>query len=125
MIWFLKLFGEYRKLLDEVRHLREGYSALTAQNLALQDRMDAVLEDRTRIWSILEQSMSGERTAYQAHINMAWQKQMAGIPYPDAPHMAEESAPRPQSDDPIPRRRLPSEVVADRTNRFLERKFGT
>jgi len=125
MTWLLKLFGEYRRLLDEVSQLRREYSSLTAQSLALQDRMDAVLEDRTRIWSILEQSMAGERTAYQAHINMAWQKQMAGIPYPEAPHMAEASVPQPQSGDPVLRRRLPSEIVAERTNSFFEKRFGT
>ena len=123
--WFLGLFRAYHEMaatlassLDELDKVSESRAELVTQALILQDRLDATLADRDKLWSTVQEALRGERSAYQAHINMAWQKQNGGIPYPDAPHLPDGAVPPPQAHDPIPRRELPSESVARRTNQF-------
>jgi hypothetical protein len=122
--WFLRLFPPFRWLEAEARALREDHARITAENLRLQDRLDAAREDRDRLWETMQESLRGERTAYQMHVNQSWQRQGGGVPYPDAPHLPVASIPK-QGSEPVGRqgRILPSEAVARRTAEYIERSF--
>lgn len=119
---FLRLFAQYRALEDELETLRAQHARVSQDNYLLQDRLDAAREDRDRLWTITQQCLEGERTAYQAHINQAWQRHGGGIPYPDAPHLPASAVPKEQSTEPIGRRGrvLASEAVQQKTSEFIE-----
>lgn len=119
---FLRLFAQYRALEDELETLRAQHARVSQDNILLQDRLDAAREDRDRLWTITQQCLEGERTAYQAHINQAWQRHGGGIPYPDAPHLPASAVPKEQSTEPIGRRGrvLASEAVQQKTSEFIE-----
>ncbi len=115
------LLRQKRHLESELADLRESYHSLQMEKLMLQDRLEASLTDKDRLWGLMEGALAGERTAYQMHVNEAWQRRGAGIPYPAAPHL-EGSAARPvQESGPIGRRAriLPSELGAQRTGEFI------
>lgn len=119
---FLRLFAQYRALEDELETLRAQHARVSQDNILLQDRLDAAREDRERLWTVTQQCLEGERTAYQAHINQAWQRHGGGIPYPDAPHLPASAVPKEQSTEPIGRRGrvLASEAVQQKTSEFIE-----
>jgi hypothetical protein len=119
--WFLRLFPAFRWLEAEAKALREDHARITAENLRLQDRLDAAREDRTQLWTTMQESLRGERAAYQMHVNQSWQRAGAGIPYPDAPHLPQSAVPKQQGSEPVGRqgRMLPSEAVAMRTAEFI------
>lgn len=104
--------------------LRVALDETQQQSLRLQDRLDAALEDRNRLWSLLSDAIQGERTAYQAHINQAWQKQGGGVPYPDAPHLPETATPKPQEGGQVgrPARILSSADVDHETDSYWKRR---
>lgn len=119
---FLRLFAQYRALEDELETLRAQHARVSQDNILLQDRLDAAREDRERLWTVTQQCLEGERIAYQAHINQAWQRHGGGIPYPDAPHLPASAVPKEQSTEPIGRRGrvLASEAVQQKTSEFIE-----
>lgn len=119
---FLRLFSPFRELEADYDALTEEHSRLTQEKLLLQDRLDAAQLDRDRLWSMTSEALAGERSAYQAHINQAWQRVGGGIPYPDAPHLPASAVPKEQSTEPIGRRgrMLPSEAVQQRTSEYIE-----
>jgi hypothetical protein len=92
--------------------LQEAVMELTNEKLRLQDRLDTVIEDRKQLWDLMRKSIDEMKIAYQSHINMQWQKQGAGVPYPEAPHLPASAVPVEQSHEPIGRRgrMLPSEA---------------
>lgn len=136
--WFRRWFRpwvEFQRALDEVieehrtvaaerDQLRETVATLQAQNLRLEDRLVAAQQDRDRLWESFQQSLAGERAAYQLHINMSMQRQGAGVPYPDSPHIPEHLAPTPPT-EPVGRRGriLMSEAVRQASDRTLS-EFG-
>lgn len=116
--WLSRITGYGRELRDENTRLLDEVQSLSGQVLVLQDRLDAALEDRSKMWTLMERSIDEMKIAYQAHINVAWQKQGHGVPYPDAPQIP-HSAVVPINQEPIRRRELPSEAVAKATNQFF------
>jgi hypothetical protein len=126
MSWFLGWFPAYRALLAEIEALRNEHARLTTENLRLNDRLDALHEDRTRLWELTQECLRGERTAYQMHVNQSWQRIGGGVPYPEAPHLPPQAVPKPGPSESVGRsgRILPSEAVAQQTNEFIQRMLG-
>lgn len=119
--WLRKLFPFF-----EVELLREANAQLEREKLSLEDRLDAALEDRTKLWHLVEESLQGERTAYQMHVNAAWQRQSGTIPYPNAPHIPPHTLPKHSPGEPVGRRgrMLASEMVAQATRSFVEQQLS-
>lgn len=109
----------------ELAALREANRELQQEKLSLQDRLDAVYEDRAKLWQLVQSSIEGERTAYQMHVNAQWQRQSGTVPYPDAPHLPAHAVPKIQTGEPVGRRgrMLPSEMVAQATRDYLANKL--
>ena len=119
--WLASLVPKLRALEAENTQLRDTVTSLTDEKLRLQDRMDAAVQDRSRMWDLLHKSIDEMKIAYQMHVNQSWQRQGGGVPYPDAPHLPPAAVPKPPSSEPIGRRRmLPSEAVAREADRFIE-----
>jgi hypothetical protein len=121
MRWF-----RTQELEAENARLIEAVSELTQEKLRLQDRLDAALADRQRLWDLTSQSIDEMKLAYQSHINVQWQKQGGGTPYPDAPHLPAHMVPKEQSHEPVGRRgrMLPSEAVQRASREFIQKAFG-
>lgn len=121
MIRLLRLFSAFRALEQDrdatVAGLRECVQELTTEKLLLQDRLDAVLQDRSNLWELTKDCINNERLSYQSHINLQWQKQGLPAPWPNSPGMPEGTTPATHQ-DPIPRRELPSEAMARKTRNF-------
>lgn len=113
MNWFLSLFPAYNALRGQ---LQEAQS----RELILQDRLDGALDERQKIWDMLQEALNGERTAYQAHVNVEWQRKGFGAPYPEAPHLDSSAVPQQSDVHSTPRRRIGSELVADGQRKFIE-----
>jgi hypothetical protein len=124
LLRFLRLFSAFRALESDrdsqVVVLREALQQETTRALTLQDRLDSAERERAELWAMTRECVNGERAAYQAHINAAWQKQGHGTPYPDAPHIPAHAVPQEQDTTPIGRRPLPSEAMATVTRQFLQ-----
>jgi hypothetical protein len=140
--WLLKLFPQYRDLaalseaqarncqnmsleLEEVTTTlrstesdlaaaREANESLTAENVRLQDRLDAAIEDKKELWDLVHTSLDGERFALHTQVNHAVQRAMGSPPYPDANILPTERLAKIQPGGPIGRRSriLPSEAMA-------------
>lgn len=121
--WLLQYLPEYRALWTELEELRGNYATLLTEKLRLQDRLDATVEDRTKLWDTMQECLRGERASYQMHVNQSWQRMGAGVPYPDAPHMAASAS---AEGGAIGRKGpvLPSEAVAKRTEQFVNSLIG-
>jgi hypothetical protein len=117
--WFRRWFPD-----PELAQLRETVVTLQGEKLRLEDRLVAAQQDRDRLWESFQQSLQGERTAYQLHINLSMQRAGAGIPYPDAPHIPQHQ-PQPSS-EPMGRRgrQLMSEVIQQETANVLSKRFA-
>ena len=119
MIQFLRLFSQFRVLEDELRQVREALQSTTTEKLQLQDRLDAVMEDRSKLWEMTQECVREERKSYQIHVNRQWVEHGLGVPYPESPapesHRREDA-----STEPISRPRLPSEAIQARKTAFLD-----
>jgi hypothetical protein len=121
MIRLLRLIPQFRALESECQDLRASLQDASMQNLLIQDRLDATLQDRAKLWDLMQESVRHERITYQAHLNLQWQREGHPAPYPDAPQMAEQRVPHPISvkDQVIPRPLMPSERVQRQTQRVI------
>ena len=119
MIQFLRLFSQFRVFEDELRQVREALQSTTTEKLQLQDRLDAVMEDRSKLWEMTQECVREERKSYQIHVNKQWSEHGLGVPYPESPapesHRREDA-----STEPISRPRLPSEAIQARKTAFLD-----
>lgn len=126
IIWFLRLFSRFRQLEaiehdeTELRNLRRQVDVLQNENTRLQDRMDAVIEDRSRMWDMLGRATKSMETSYQALANIQWQRTNGTIPYPDAPHLKPKPA---EEEQPASfgrqTRATTSEMINRRTREYL------
>lgn len=135
---FLRRFSAFCNLELEVQRqrdllaeaLRENASLANsaakseAQNLQLQDRLDAAYEDRQRLWSLVENSIAKMETSYQMHVNVEWQKQGRSAPYPEAPQLPEAQTHREMPNDIISRPLTMSERMAKGTQDFIKNYAG-
>jgi len=146
VIWFLRLFPVFLRLAERVDmqarelHAREGVDSratamqselaevreslhnLQMEKLMLQDRLDAALTDKDRLWNTMQDALDNERNSLRMQVNHAVQKSGGGIPYPDAHSLPAASVARPQQAGPVGRRGrlLPSEAAAQQSSQFIK-----
>ena len=145
MLWLLRLFPQFRELealaamqaarveecegqqqsietlTAENESLRESNQQLSTEKLLLEDRLESSTQDRDRLWETMQESLRGERYAYQTMVNHAVQKTGAGTPYPDAHSLPASEIRKPQAPGPIGRsaRVLPSEMANRASRQFI------
>jgi hypothetical protein len=116
----LRFFPSHRALLAELSTLRDAYREIQQQNLRLQDRLDAALEDRAKLFAVVNESIRNERAGYQAQINFQAQRQGAAPIYPEAAVLPESALPSEEQLRPVARRMLPSEMIANARKKFVD-----
>lgn len=129
LLKFLRLFSRFRDLesieVDQVElaATKRALAEIAEENQKLQDRLDDCIHDRAQMWGLLNRSIEAMQTSYQAHVNLTWQRQNGGIPYPDAPHLPQQ----PAVGEELPantygrRSRVSSsELIAARTQSYLK-----
>lgn len=104
---------------SELDRVAKSLQETVAAKSMLEDRLSAALEDRSRLWGLVETSIAGERTAYQSGLNLQWQKEGFGAPYPDAPQMPPHRVHQPVPDSIVPRPMTGSERMAAGTRDFI------
>ncbi len=109
--WLLSLFSEYRSLTEDLQ------SAIS-EKLILQDRLDAVMNDRSELWRMMETAINNERATLQMQVNFQTQQRFGVTPFPDATHLPQESNAQGPI-EPMPRRQMPSELIQNGTARFI------
>lgn len=138
MLWFLRLFRQFRELESlavmqsesaeecarnqaDIESLREANQQLSTEKLLLEDRLESAIADKDRLWETMQESLRGERYAYQTMVNHATQKTGAGTPYPDAHSLPASEIRKPQAPGPIGRsaRVLPSEMAQRQKREFV------
>ncbi len=110
MRWFLSLFAAYRAQAETIQ-------SLSTDKLLLQDRLDAVMNDRAELWRMMEKAIDNERATLQSQINYETQRRFGVAQYPEAAQADSElmqGAP-----NPVSRRQMPSELIANGTQRFM------
>lgn len=109
---------EAASLSLDIRNLHEANTEFINEKLRLEDRLSTALDDKQRLWDSMNESLRGERYAYQTMVNHAVQGKGFGVPYPEAHTLPPEAVRKPQEPGPIGRtaRMLPSEM-AERANR--------
>lgn len=120
-----ELRDSYHKELTVSEGLREALQSASSEKLVLQDRLDSVLEDRSRLWDLVSKSINNERAAYQMQINSQWQKQGFGAPYPEAPKLPLEAIPE-RGGGTAGRHtaQMPSARVAQATANFINEQIA-
>lgn len=109
-------------LQDEALTLREEIERLNTEKLVLQDRLDSSLQDRDQMWSLVRESLDGERTALRTQVNHAVARAGGGVPYPDAHQMPASAVPQKRDVGPVGRRSrlLFSEASAAHDRKFIQ-----
>jgi len=115
-----RLFPQFRALESDLEAARDEVRRLNEENMRLQDRLDAAVEDRAKQWALLDTSIKQMAISYQAAVNVQWQQRGFGAPYPDAPSIAPNAVPQIPEDPIVPRRELPSERIARTTSQFMK-----
>lgn len=110
----------------ELENTRRTVAELQHENDKLTDRVDALLEDRKQLWTSFQESLRSERASYQLGINSAVQRMNGGIPYPEAPHLAAQTATQPGESISVGR---PGHIsISDRVNaassQYLQSKLA-
>ncbi len=122
--YFLRLFSTFRALEQDrdttVAELRATVREFSNDKLLLQDRLDATLSDRQRMWDLMERSIEDMKLGYQAHLNVQWVKQGYSAPYPDAPQPPEHHVHQQVTRAAVGRPRLGSEMVKGLTEKFIQ-----
>lgn len=120
---FLRLFSAFRALEQDrdatVANLCESLQQMTTEKLLLQDRLDAVMEDRAKLWGMMERSIENERATLQMQVNFGTQQRFGITPFPEAVHLPPSAEPSAEKSAPFGRRMMPSEMVAQRTREFV------
>ena len=116
----LRIEHERDSLKSDLVFVRAAHDELKTENLRLQDRVDAMAEDRRQLWDLVNTSLSGERASYQMQINENWQKSYGVVPYTDAAQIPPNRGATEGNVGPVAggRRMLPSEVRAKATRDF-------
>ncbi len=115
------LLRQKRHLESELADLRESYHTLQMEKLMLQDRLEASLTDKDRLWGAMQDALDNERYSMRMQINHAVQKASGGIPFPDAHSLPASSVAKTQQPGPVGRRGrlLPSEAAAQQSTQFI------
>lgn len=89
---FLMMFEAHREVCERCEELLDQVSKAERDLEIANDRTAAVISDRASLWSLVKDSIGGERAAYQMQINREWQGKGFGAPYPDAAKIQESAA---------------------------------
>lgn len=111
--WFLSLFPQFRALQVACESAR-------TELLITQDRLNSALDERVKLWDMVRESISNERTAFQMQVNAQWQKQGFGLPYPEAPHLPTSAIPQHGGGSVGVKPELPSTRVARAQAQFID-----
>lgn len=125
IIRFLRLFHAFCTLEEDrdatVAALRETVQEQSMQNLLLQDRLDAVMNDRGELWRMMERAIENERETLQMQVNFSAQQRFGVTPFPEAVHLPPTAEPSEARSAPFGRRLMPSELVAHRQQQFMKK----
>jgi hypothetical protein len=123
--WILYRLPEFRALEDDLALVREALQVSVQEKLRLEDRLEAALADRTKLWDLMAKSIDEMKIAYQMHVNLSIQRQGGGVPYPDAPHLPVRQHAQ-ESNEPVGRRgrQLPSEAVSNASLEFVKNLYS-
>lgn len=113
------LKGAQKETAQSHERLCESLQKESARAAMLEDRLNSAYEDRQRLWSLVENSISKMETAYQMHVNVEWQKQGRSAPYPEAPQLPEQQQRRDIPNSIVPRPLTGSERMAAGTQQFI------
>jgi hypothetical protein len=121
---FLRLFSAFRVLEQDrdasMANVCDSLQMESTRASMLEDRLTSALEDRNRLWDLVQESLRGERTAYQAGLNLQWQQRGYGAPYPDAPQLPQSRVPQDVPNSIVPRPMTGSERMAAGTREFIK-----
>ena len=121
MIWFLRLFAQFRWIEVTNANLQDALTEVRSEADSLRQRLEASEQDRNELWALVQQSLdaeraayANERAAYQMHVNHVIQRSGGGVPYPEAHSLPNNAVPNLDAETgPAGRqsRMLPSEAV--------------
>ena len=119
-----KLRVERDSLKMDLTFNRARLQELEAENIRLQDRVEAANEDRAKLWTMLQEALGNERKALMMEVNAKWQKDYGVTPFPDAPSIPEkyENAVNAVTEFGRQGRLLPSEMVANAEKEYWVKK---
>lgn len=124
ILWFLRLFPAFRALEGDrdgnVAALRETLQEQSTQNLLLQDRLDAVMNDRGELWRMMERSIENERATLQMQVNFSAQQRFGVTPFPDAVQLPASAEPSDARSAPFGHIMMPSQMVANQKQKFVK-----
>ncbi len=109
--WILSLFSEYRQQAETIQ-------SLASEKMLLLDRVDALMNDRSELWRMMETAINNERATLQMQVNFQTQQRFGVTPFPEAMHLPQEDGAQGHM-EPLARRQMPSEMIANGTARFI------
>lgn len=68
-----------------LRAVRSALDEMKAENLRLQDRLEASTEDRRRLWEMTTRALDSERQSLRMQVNREWKTTYGTTPFPEAP----------------------------------------
>jgi hypothetical protein len=109
----MALDSEKEEAIRERDELRATLQEQNTQCLLLQDRLDASQESVSRLWGMVDDAQKRAYRAMEMQVNFCSQQRFGMTPYPDASQLPPSLEPDLESDTVVPRRRMPSEMIAD------------
>lgn len=89
-----EMIVEAESLRHDLHELRDSHEEIVREKLILEDRNQGLMDDRQRLWDVVETSLGSERSALRAQVNHAVQRAGGGIPYPDAHSLPKSVVPK-------------------------------
>lgn len=115
----LRLFSHFRRLEADrdatVAQLRESLQDVTTEKLVLQDRLDSVMDDRAKLWDVMQKAIENERATLQMQVNFSAQQRFGVTPFPEAVHLQPTQEPNAEHLKPFGVFQTPSARIAQRT----------
>lgn len=132
LLWFLRLFQPFLQMEAEVitsavkidqahayaaecelraKGMREALEESQREKERIQDRLDSALDDRRKLWDLVDSRMSACDEALKMQVNVGFQTRYGIAPYPDAGRLPESLESDLVSSNISPRGSLPSESV--------------
>lgn len=123
MLRFLRLFAAFRALEADrdatVALLREELQREASEKMLCQDRLDAVMADRSKLWDMVTEAVGNERETLKTMANYRIQSTYGVTPYPEAGTLPESR--QPEHIENTPRWLTPSERVAQHNKTFMDK----
>lgn len=108
-------------LTTDINNLRQATEELIHEKALLQDRLASAIDDKDKLWALVQESLQCERYSYHTQINHLVQRTGGGIPHLDAHSLPQNTVPKPQEPGAIGRhaRQLPSQYRDVQTSQNL------